>query len=263
MQSESASNVSSQAEPPRPHIDEKRAYLPGCRQEEFIVPLLRNRIEECLENYGKPASNESKMLDVGCGRHPFRERIQSLGYTYHSCDVNQNSDGTVEFLFAIDSPMPPELAAAGPFDLLLCTEVLEHVADWDVAFGNMANLLSDAGALIITAPHFYQLHEAPYDFWRPTPHAIEFYSRRHGLKIVHSEAAGDAWDVLGTVLANCWPVAISRGLLDRAVARLARTVQRALFSLLVKRRIQARLGMGGPLYISNIAVCRKAAASER
>jgi len=163
----------------------------------------------------------------------------------------------VDYVFAIDAPVPGALTTAAPFDLLFCTEVLEHVADWEAAFSNMAGLMSEGGLLIITAPHFYQLHEVPYDFWRPTLHAIEFFARRHGLSMVHSEAAGDGWDVLGTLLANGSLVASSRSILDRIAARLARAVQRKLSSSLVKRSIQKRIRMGGPLYISNIAVCRK------
>jgi len=258
MVSNSAPTASSSAPPPRPHIKEKRRYVPSCPQEEFIVPLLRSRIEECLRKYGKPASSESKALDVGCGRQPFRALMESLGYAYSSCDVNQTAEGVVDFVFALDSPMPPELVAAAPFELLFCTEVLEHIADWDAAIGNMAELLGDGGLLIITVPHFYQLHEVPYDFWRPTLHAIDYFMRRYGLSMVHSEAAGDAWDVLGTVLANCHPVPRSRGLFDRVAARVARLVRRGLFSFLVKRSIQAHIKMEGPLYLSNIAVCRKA-----
>jgi len=260
MQSESTGTASACAEPPRPHVIEKDTYVPHAGPEEFIVPVLRKRIEECLQKYGKPASSASKMLDVGCGRQPFRGFIEGLGFAYQSCDVNQSPENTVDYVFAIDAPMPREVIDAAPFELLFCTEVLEHVADWDAAFGHMASLLSEGGVLIITAPHFYQLHEVPYDFWRPTLHAIEFFARRHGFSMVHTEAAGDGWDVLGTLLANITLSPNSRSLLDRVAARVARAIQYALFCSLVNRSIQKRIRMGGPLYISNIAVCRKEAA---
>jgi SAM-dependent methyltransferase len=247
-------------QPPRPRVEERPSYVPIAQQERFIVPLLRNRIEGSLEKFAKPPTPKAKMLDVGCGRHPFRQFIESLGYTYYGCDVNQSPEGTVDFLFAIDAAVPPELAAMGPFELLLCTEVLEHVADWEAAFKNMTGLLSDTGLLLITAPHFYQLHEVPYDFWRPTLYAIEYFSNRHGLKVVHSEAAGDGWDVLGTVLANCNPMAKNRKFLDLVLARIARGVKGVLFSMMARGKLQATLRMEGPLYISNIALVRKAAA---
>jgi SAM-dependent methyltransferase len=197
------------------------------------------------------------MLDVGCGRQPFRGLIESLGFTYQSCDVNQSPENTVDYVFAIDAPVPPALTDAAPFELLFCTEVLEHVADWDAAFGHMSGLLAQGGLLIITAPHFYQLHEVPYDFWRPTLYAIEYFAKRHGLEIVHSEAAGDGWDVLGTVLANMTVGAKTMRIYDRIIARIARAAKSTLSALLVKRSIQKLLGVGGPLYISNIAVYRK------
>ncbi len=55
----------------------------------------------------------------------------------------------------IDEPLPAELLNQGPFQFVLCTEVLEHVADWPMAFKNLASLMSSGGHLLITCPFFY------------------------------------------------------------------------------------------------------------
>ena len=52
----------------------------------------------------------------------------------------------------------------------------------------------------MTCPMFYPLHEEPYDFWRPTLHALDYFARRAGLRVVERQGAGDAWDILGTLL---------------------------------------------------------------
>jgi hypothetical protein len=46
------------------------------------------------------------------------------------------------------------------------------------------------------------LHEEPYDFWRPTDHAIKHYVESNGLKVVRHQRNGDGWDVLGTLLCS-------------------------------------------------------------
>ena len=92
-----------------------------------------------------------------------------MGFDYTGADVQQNKAATVDFVAAIDQPLPPQLAGAGPFDFIVCTEVLEHVADWEMAFRNLRSLLAPGGRLLITCPHFYPLHETPHDYWRPTP----------------------------------------------------------------------------------------------
>ena len=104
------------------------------------------------------------MLDVGCGHQPFRTHLESSGGRYTSLDAQQNPEKTVDFVGAIDDDLSAGLLEIGPFDFILCTEVLEHVADWQKAFTNMASLMARQGRLLITCPHFYQLHEEPYDF---------------------------------------------------------------------------------------------------
>jgi len=70
-----------------------------------------------------------------------------MGYSYTGRDVQQNPEGTVDVVCAIDEELPVELTYRGPFDLVLCTEVLEHVADWDMAFRNLATLLGRGGSV--------------------------------------------------------------------------------------------------------------------
>ncbi len=243
---------------PRPFLSERPDYQPACPQEEFIVPLLRREIESALAAIAKPAPAGGRALDVGCGRQPFRQTLEAAGYSYFSLDAQQNVENTVDVVGAIDVPMATEIIDHGPFDFILCTEVLEHVANWDMAFQNLADLLSKGGRLLITCPHFYQLHEEPYDFWRPTLHSLQYFAWRQGLQTLQLKAAGDAWDVLGTVLANCQPWAKSRRLRDRGVSKLVRLSHRFIFKLLTSRRLQRMVIMEGPLYQSNIAVFQKA-----
>lgn len=242
--------------PPRPVLHEKKQYVPHWPQEEFIVPLLRREIESCIAKFATPALGAGKAVDMGCGGQPFRALLEEIGYSYCGVDANPN-DVAVDVKCAVDEPLPDELLRRGPFDFVLCTEVLEHVADWNAAFANFARLLAPGGRLLITAPHFYHLHEEPYDFWRPTLHAIDHYSRRAGLESVYQKAAGDAWDVLGTGLANCRFAASSRRLFDRAIAKAVRRAAQFTSRALLSGRLQRIVRIDGPLYLSNVVVLEK------
>lgn len=248
--------------PARATIVERESYEPAIPQEEFIVPLLRQHIADLLKIWATPVAPHARALDVGCGRQPFRQALEALGYSYTGIDVQQNPDGTVEVVCAIDEILPPALTEKDTYQFILCTELMEHVADWDMAFRNLASLMSPGGRLLITCPHFYQLHEEPYDFWRPTLHAIKYYTERVGLRMAEQKAAGDAWDVLGTLLANCYSSSASDKLLDRGAAKLVSLCRRSIFSLLRQRRLQQRVQLHSPLYMSNIVVCERPQVGE-
>ncbi len=240
-----------------PQLQRRPNYEPGAPQYQFIVPLLRQHIEQILLTYGKPTSLHPRALDVGCGRQPFRKDLETLGYTYMSIDAQENSEESVDVVCEIDKPLPPELIKKGTFDFILCTEVMEHVADWDVAFSNFAELLAPGGRLFITCPHFYQLHEEPYDFWRATPYALQYFGNKFGLKILHQVNAGDAWDVLGTLLASFYSLPASRSLRDRILNRVVSQCRRLLFQLVISRHIQTAVHLHSSLYLANIVVFEK------
>jgi SAM-dependent methyltransferase len=233
----------------------RTTYEASARAERFIVPLLKDAISAAIAAYA-PAPG-AHVLDAGCGEQPFRSTLETAGLVYHSLDVQQNAARSVEFLGALDAELP----AAVPrelFSLVLCTEVLEHVARWDRAFENFSALVKPRGRIIITAPFVYPLHEAPHDFWRPTPYAVQNAAAAHGFTVIEQRQLGDSWDVLGTVLAATWTYPADARFGSRVRAAIARRAHTWLWNALDSGALKSRVALRGPWFLSNFAVLERA-----
>jgi SAM-dependent methyltransferase len=244
----------------RPKLIERQSYDPALPVESFIVPLLYGEVIAAVDSIAHHAG-PGRVLDVGCGSQPFRSDLESRGYEYVGMDA-QDPLGLVDYVAEIDGELPHALMACAPFDLILCTEVLEHVADWRSAFANFSALLRPRGHLIVTCPFFYVIHEAPYDFWRPTLFALRSFATRAGLQEVDSRAVGTSWDVLGTMLgANRGTAQAANGsTLGSVMAPALNVATRIGYWLLCRRWLQTRVRWGStryPLYLSNVAVFSK------
>lgn len=53
------------------------------------------------------------------------------------------------------------------YDMVINTEMLEHVKDWKLAINNMKTILRVGGIIILTTrSKGFKKHDYPYDFWR-------------------------------------------------------------------------------------------------
>jgi SAM-dependent methyltransferase len=71
----------------------------------------------------------------------------------------------VDLICSLDEA--PSRFGSGSFDVVVCTEVLEHVRDWRAAVAALKELLRPGGRLLVTTRSAgFPLHDFPGDFWR-------------------------------------------------------------------------------------------------
>jgi ubiquinone/menaquinone biosynthesis C-methylase UbiE len=163
----------------------------------FVLKHLNEFITNGLSNYIKKGDIVG---DIGCGEQPMRTFITDLGGEYISVDLQQNSSNNVK----VEANITNIPLANDYFDLILCTEVLEHVPDIFLALQELARLIRPNGVILITIPFVYPLHEEPFDFTRVTPHLIKVLSDKLNLQILQLTTTGNDFEVIATILDNFW-----------------------------------------------------------
>jgi len=129
------------------------------------------RLEWLKDHLGriKPGS---RILDAGAGEQRNKAFCGHLQYVSQDfCQYEGKGDGAALQTGAWDttridlvSDITAIPAPDQSFDLVLCTEVLEHVPDPLAALREFSRLLRPGGCMVLTAPFCSLTHFAPYHF---------------------------------------------------------------------------------------------------
>ena len=90
-----------------------------------------------------------RALDVGCGEGFVSKELTKRGWHVTGVDIIQGAD----FSFDIERDDWPEALMAQRFDLVLCSEVIEHVFSPEDLMAHIRTLMADKGSAIITTPN--------------------------------------------------------------------------------------------------------------
>lgn len=133
----------------------------------------------------------SRVLDVGAGSAPYRQDFAHCDYRTHDfgkLEPGQLLDGGYSGIdYLSDATALPVEAAS--FDVILCTEVLEHVPDPAAVVREFARVLKPGGRVILTAPLGSGLHQEPFHFYGGyTPFWYERFLGEAGFERIRVEA---------------------------------------------------------------------------
>ena len=99
------------------------------------------------------------------------------------------------------------LAGQGPFDVVVCEQVLEHVVDPCAAARNLLRLTVPGGRVVVSTPFLIKVHELPLyglnDYWRFTPRGLRLLLENAGLQVDDTHSWGNRSCVVGNF--DRWP----------------------------------------------------------
>ena len=126
-----------------------------------------------IKNFVSKHASDGKTLDIGCASSVYSK------YFPNRVGLDIKAGAGVDVVAdAHKLPFDDE-----SFNIVLCTEVLEHLHSPEIAINEMERVLIKGGKLILTTRFIFPIHEAPNDYFRYT---------KYGLRHLFS-----GWDILG------------------------------------------------------------------
>ena len=130
--------------------------------------MIRNNIskflEECVEKYDRSTAfllDIAPQIHEGAKAYFKKAKIETL-------DIDPNSSATyIADITRYNKFIPDER-----FDIVVCTEVLEHTLNPFSAIKEIYRLLKRGGVLLLSVPFNFRIHGPLPDCWRFTEHGL-------------------------------------------------------------------------------------------
>lgn len=182
----------------------------------YPAHALRLAIDDAVAALHLPSG--ARVVDFGCGAKPYRSAF-GPDADYIGADLPGNEDADVEIRDGVvDLP-------DASVDLVLSTQVLEHVPDPDAYLREAQRLLRPGGRLLLTTHGVMFYHPHPTDFWRWTTDGLTQIVSRAGL------ATQSITHLLGAVPLGLWLVMMN---LQIHLPRGLRHVLVSAFNVLIR-----------------------------
>ncbi|HMP74731.1 MAG TPA: methyltransferase domain-containing protein [Kiritimatiellia bacterium] len=140
---------------------------PRWRKFDHIGLVTARRLIEELLARELPADESALIIDVGCGRAPWKQLFAPYAREYIGVDLKT---GPAVQVTAPAEKLPFPDAHA---DVIFSNSVLEHVRGWREAITEMHRILKPGGLALVGVPFIFPIHGSPHDYWRWTPHGFD------------------------------------------------------------------------------------------
>lgn len=136
---------------------------------------MESAIDRFLTRNGKSKS----LVDYGCGNMPYRTLFLPHVEEYIGCDLPGNELADVHL--DGNTTLPFETSSV---DIVLSSQVLEHVEMPDGYLDECYRVLADDGLLILSTHGVWRYHPDPRDLWRWTSEGLKRTIEHHNFDIL-------------------------------------------------------------------------------
>ncbi len=141
------------------------------------------------------------LLDIGCGRMPYRNVLLPKVKKYIGLDHPETSklyDGKFKPDIYADATKIP--LKNNSIDTVLMLMVLEHLENPQKVLLEIKRILKPKGKFIFSTVQMYPIHDAPFDYFRFTRFGLKNLLEQSGFRVIENVSQGSFWEFWGLSL---------------------------------------------------------------
>lgn len=163
-----------------------------------------------LQAQAVEAGTGYRVLDVGCGPKPYYPFFAERSSEYVGVDVVDNP--VAELRGSVES-LPVE---DGSFDVVLCTQVLEHCDDPAQAVRELRRVTAPGGRVLASTHGVQVYHPSPQDYWRWTHAGLwRLFEENADWESIEVSPGGGTAACLAMLLGTYTEIALRRSVVAR------------------------------------------------
>ncbi len=181
----------------------RNGKLRASRNPAFVTVSSRLMIDLTAIHYQRaiPILAKGDIADLGCGHVPlyliYKDKVTSNTCVDWPNSLHKNPHLDLEC--DLNKPLPLPDAS---FDTIILSEVLEHIAEPETLWAEIARILKPGGKILLSVPFLYKIHEAPHDYFRYTEFALKNFASKNKLQVSELTSFGGLPLVLADVYAK-------------------------------------------------------------
>jgi SAM-dependent methyltransferase len=157
-------------------------------------------IEDAVRAFAASLPQGARVLDAGAGEGQYAHEFARHRYCGVDLAVGDAAWNYSRLDALADLAGLPFRDEA--FDAALHIVTIEHLPEPAAALREIARTLKPGKFLLIVAPHEWEVHQAPHDYFRYTRHGLDYLLDRAGFDAIEIRPAGGYFRLLARRLLN-------------------------------------------------------------
>jgi SAM-dependent methyltransferase len=157
-------------------------------------------IEDAIASFARQLPEDARVLDAGAGQGQYAHHFAGRRYCGVDLAVGDAAwdYGRLDAIADLTAlPFPNATFAAA-----LHIVTIEHLREPACALAELARTLVPGATLLIAAPHEWEVHQAPHDYFRYTRYGLAYLLEKAGFEVREIHASGGYFRLLARRLLN-------------------------------------------------------------